>query len=96
MFAVSIQYARPILVDVSAQQSRRIDLQGLGDPHHHEEAWIATAALYAADIGQVDASLKRKLFLSQLSLVAQPPNIPTNYPAPVRHYQRNDNRVYIL
>lgn len=83
-------------LDRSFQQPFRFDFQCCCDPHHDEQAGVAPPSLNATDIGQVDVGFEGKLFLGQSRRLAQPPHIPTNNSAPVRHCQRNDNRAYIL
>lgn len=78
------------------QQHFRSNFQSLRDAHHNEQARIASAALDAADISQVDACFEGKLLLGQPSRLAQPSHIPANDAAPVRHRPMSGARAYNL
>lgn len=75
---------------LALQQDGQIDVQGLCDPRHHEQAGVPLPSFDAANIGEVDLRIEGELFLRQLSGLPQPPHIPAHNDAPVFH--RRDGR----
>lgn len=78
------------------QQLRWFGAQRASNPTQDENAWIPYPALNSAHIGQVNFSRERQLFLSKLSLLAEPPHILPNNGAPIVHLMMDGGRAYIL
>jgi hypothetical protein len=59
--------------------------KGAGDPYHHHQAWITSAALDATQVSQIDTCFEREFLLRQSLRTAKTPNIASNNCLPVHH-----------
>lgn len=60
------------------EEYSHIDIESRGNPLEYKNQWIAHPALHSGNVAPVEPAIGCKVFLIDLKLCPEPPNIPAN------------------